>query len=47
MTVVKPKTKNISLYLNPEFVEVLDEKRENFSRSSFIEHVLLKKFGRC
>ena len=45
MIVIKPKTKNISLYLNPEFVEVLDKKRENYSRSSYIEHVLLEKFG--
>ena len=46
MIVIKPKTKNISLYLNPEFVDVLDGNRQNYSRSSFIEHVLLEKFGK-
>jgi hypothetical protein len=38
---VSKKTKIITLYLTPQFVEVLDEKRQNYSRSSFIENTLL------
>ena len=41
MNVSRQKTKIITLYLTPQFVEVLDEKRQNYSRSSFIENTLL------
>ena len=45
MNISRQKTKIVTLYLTPQFVDVLDEKRQNYSRSSFIENTLLNALG--
>jgi len=38
-------TRIVSLYLDPKLVDHIDAVRSNFSRSSWIEHELLKVFS--
>jgi len=39
------KARCVSVYLKPEFIELLDEKKRCYSRSSFIEVLLMGKYG--
>lgn len=39
------KKKIVSIYLGSELLDKIDAERTNYSRRSFIEHMLLERFG--
>ena len=39
------KSKRISLYVTPQFYEVLNKERKSYPLSSFLEATLLERFG--